>query len=92
MATRQLNAWNWSAHVFVYTQGCSEYLTAYSVEQYWDGTRTGHDRLMKAAIEHLEDLADRTGLAYRVHVPEQVKDKRWAFGLPRVVEIDRIPF
>lgn len=92
MQSRQQNHPNWDAHVFVYTPGCREYLTAYNVGQSWDGSRAHHERLMAALVEFTEGLADRTGLAYRIHLPSQVKAKRWAFRLEPVIEIERIPF
>lgn len=91
MDNRQLNAWNWSATTDVYCNGFKDHLTSFDTEQYWDGTRLGHMRLMKALVERLEDMSDRLGLQYRVWQPTAIKGRRWAAELAEVVEVDRLP-
>ena len=91
MTTRQLNAWNWEMKVVVSCNDYRDELAAFSIQQYWDGTRAGHERLYKAAIEHLEGLADRLGLDYEAYRPKAITGYRWCIKTPRVVRIDRSP-
>jgi hypothetical protein len=89
---RKLNAWNWTATTEVFCNGYADLLTTFNTEQYWDGSRAGHERLMKALIEHLEGQADRLNLEYRVHQPEVILGHKWAAKLPMIIEVDRTPF
>jgi hypothetical protein len=92
MNHRQLNAWNWSATTSVYCGGFKEELVSFDTEQSWDGTKAGHERLMKALVEKLEGMSDRLGLQYRVWKPTAVSGKKWADRLPECIDIDRVPF
>lgn len=92
MTGRQLNAWNWSATTVVYCGGFKDLLTSFETQQYWDGSKAGHERLMKALVERLEGMSDRLGLQYELYQPPEVADKKWAATLPPVVRIDRFPF
>jgi hypothetical protein len=92
MATRQLNAWNWAATTEVFCNGYKDLLTTFDTEQYWDGTKVGHERLWAALVERLEGEADRLNLEYRVHRPTAIRGYKWAAETPESVDVDRIPF
>ena len=92
MATRQINAWNWEMEVSVYCNNFQSELASFTIQQYWDGSRLGHERLYRAAIESLEDMSDRLGLQYQAFRPRAILEKGWAAKTPLVTEVDRSSF
>jgi hypothetical protein len=91
MSIRQLNVWNWEMEVTCYCDNFQTPLTTFTFQQYWDGTRSGHDRIYGACIEKLEDMSDRLGLQYQAFRPAAILEKSWATKTPLVAEIDRLP-
>jgi hypothetical protein len=91
MNDRQINAWNWSATTNVYVNGFKDCIASFDTEQYWNGTKSHHESLMKQLVERLEDMSDRLGLQYRVHRPVAIAGHKWADRTPESIDVDRFP-